>query len=423
MTVYRDSAGNLIEGPDTTTVYVSSTGAPMDGLPSTPDPYLNAAGQLMGGDPNFPREGGGLPPDLAVFKDGTEGFLFDFSKTDRLFQEAKGSTPADDPGENIGLAFESHAWASRTFSEEMAQQPELLGNPDFSTDSIWSKNSSWTISAGVAAHSAANGDLSQAVAVTPGSTYRLSSVVVTTNNSNICRMDLRGGTTVQGPSIVTGAGVKVGFLQAAVGNNALHFAANSGWVGSIDDASLKLIPGNHAQQATMSAQPKYQDGGLARFDGADDNLLTTLTPSAVAGTLMAKIKATATASNKIIIGAGDTSTGWCTIEVRSNGLVGGRLGTQTSAVITGGADVHDLVGVVAMTYDASTVTLYWNGVQVYQAARSGTPATASPFMLGAANNAGAGAGFYAGDEYYALAIQKALTPAEILAITNQWSAS
>lgn len=55
MTVYRDSAGNLIEGPDTTTVYLSSTGVPMDGLPSSPAPYLNAAGQLMGGDPNFPR--------------------------------------------------------------------------------------------------------------------------------------------------------------------------------------------------------------------------------------------------------------------------------------------------------------------------------------------------------------------------------
>lgn len=55
MTIYRDSAGNLIEGPDTTTVYLSSTGAPMDGLPGTSDPYRNAAGQLMAGDPNFPR--------------------------------------------------------------------------------------------------------------------------------------------------------------------------------------------------------------------------------------------------------------------------------------------------------------------------------------------------------------------------------
>lgn len=55
MTIYRDSAGNLIEAPDTTVTYESSTDTPMDGLPDTPDPYRNAAGQLMAGVPDFPR--------------------------------------------------------------------------------------------------------------------------------------------------------------------------------------------------------------------------------------------------------------------------------------------------------------------------------------------------------------------------------
>lgn len=190
-------------------------------------------------------------------------------------------------------------------------------------------------------------------------------------------------------------------------------------VGLFVDQSGKV---RNATQATSGARPLWRPNSLVpflQFDATDDNLLSTMTPSATAGSLMAKVKATSSVANKLALGAG-TSNVWCAIEVRSNGFVGGRLGTQSSSVITGGGDVSGAAGVIVMTYDASTVTLYWNGTQIYQAARSGSPTTTSAFAIGCANNAGIGAGFFNGGIYAAAYNDRAISPSEVSIVSNLW---
>jgi hypothetical protein len=61
---------------------------------------------------------------MAAFSDG---FAFDFTKTDRHFQTSTGPTLADDVTDPIGLALESREWNGRTLAEELATQAELRG--------------------------------------------------------------------------------------------------------------------------------------------------------------------------------------------------------------------------------------------------------------------------------------------------------
>src|SRR5690606_7271653 len=70
-------------------------------------------------------KGGGI--DLNAFMAAqSDGLWFDFTQTDRLFQENVGPTPANDPGEVIGLAMSQRVWGGKTLAELLAGQPELV---------------------------------------------------------------------------------------------------------------------------------------------------------------------------------------------------------------------------------------------------------------------------------------------------------
>jgi hypothetical protein len=70
-----------------------------------------------------------------------------------------------------------------------------------------------------------------------------------------------------------------------------------------------------------------------------------------------------------------------------------------------------------MTFDGSTVKLYWNGVQTYSAAQSGSANTTQPMWIGAMNNAGALSSPYAGNTFKAFAINRVMNSAEVAAIS------
>ncbi len=56
-----------------------------------------------------------VDPILSIFADGTDGFYFDGSKTDRTFQDQV-NTAADDAAESIGLALEGSKWSGASLS-------------------------------------------------------------------------------------------------------------------------------------------------------------------------------------------------------------------------------------------------------------------------------------------------------------------
>lgn len=380
----------------------------------------------------------------SIFADGTDGFYFDFSKTDRLFQTQAGLTLADDAGENIAFALENHSWGSSSYAAIVAAATELFpdgGMSDASTGWTYSNASGSIVSGALRLTSTAVGAAARTAyktlsGLTVGVSYRVSVDVVGTGGT-------AGGaaTSLLQALTTAGAGVQNSESAAGTGTRSLIFVATAtshriqvrfdGSGGDattyvdFDNLSVKAIPGNHGRQSTTSAQPKWQTGGIARFDGSDDNLPTVLYPSAAAMTLMADVTVGAIGAARVFMGCIGAGTQRLSISVTAAGVLSGSLGDQFSTTIVdpGGTDRSGQRLRVALTCNGSTVRLYANGTQVYSGAQVGAPATDQPIAVGAYNNAGVMQNFFNGDIYKGLAIKKALTAAEIAAITNLWGTS
>jgi hypothetical protein len=204
----------------------------------------------------------GLDLDAAIaalFSSGEEGAWYDPSDLTTLYQDAAGTTPVTGTGQPVGLMLDK--------SKGLTLGSEVVTNGTFDTDSNWDKGTHWTISGGVA--SSVNGslrNLSQ-VCLTVGKTYKVS-WDQTTSSGNIV---VFVGLGTQTPAI-TGTGTKTAICKATT-NTTLYFQAQNGFTGTIDNISVKELPGNHATQSTSTARPTLQvSGGLyyLDFDGVDD---------------------------------------------------------------------------------------------------------------------------------------------------------
>ncbi|RWO22825.1 hypothetical protein [Mesorhizobium sp.] len=181
-----------------------------------------------------------------------------------------------------------------------------------------------------------------------------------------------------------------------------------GWAQSFD-------PTNRiATQATADSRPAWKTPNFIRLDGVADNLLTTHVPAA-SGSLA--IKANVTSASKGLICSRTVATTAAELLTNASGFIGGSVGAATSTAINGGVDVRGLLGVYVLTWDAVNSLLYRNGVLVNTTARSGAVNTTIPFRIGARNDNGTPALFADADIYYAIAINRVLTPTEILKLT------
>jgi hypothetical protein len=371
--------------------------------------------------------GGGIPFTISsIFADGTDGFYFDFSQTDQLFQESIGPTPADGAGENIGLALESSKWDGRTLAQELSGQAELVANGDFSAGTTgWTESGvTQSVTSGtltITNTDAVAGYTSQSFATVVGGYYALSVDALGGTSGTSVRV----GTAANFTSNLNGAPAGVTFYVFRATATTTHVTlrngtATAGLYTEWANVSIKEVPGNHGLQATSSARPSWQTGGLARFDGSNDNLLTPLV-AGTANTLMVKLKFGSSVANRVAIGGTVSPSGERLFLGRSSAnKVAGGVGNDSLTVINGGSTITNLTGVAALVQDGSTVGLYWNKTLIYSGAQSGALGSA-PLRVGAA---GATANFFSDDDiYHALAIKKALTATEIADITNLWGTS
>jgi hypothetical protein len=383
------------------------------------------------------RGGGAADPILAIFADGTDGFYFDFSKTDRLFQAVNSGVLADDAGESIALALESSKWSGRTRAQELAQQTELFPDGGIPNTTGWTpSNATLTAEANglkllsTASGAAARTAYKQFDGLTIGWWYYaeldVTEVGGTSSGSITLLMQVTtlAGAAVQNSLSPTGTGKRLAYFQATATSHRIQCRFDGGGADTttyaiFDNISVKEIPRFHGLQTTGAAQPKWQTGGLARFDGSDDLLATALTASGAAGvTLMAKFLGGAAGAPTYVIGGGSGSRLRIGQDI-SGQLVGG-IGSHSDSTIVRSGSIAGQIGVGALTADGTTVKLFWNGAEVYSGAQSGTFSTTVPIVIGAYNNSGVPAAFFNSDAYHALAIRKALTAAEISAITNLW---
>jgi hypothetical protein len=321
---------------------------------------------------------------------------------------------ADDIGEVIGLALDQRTWNGASLSAALG--PELVPDPTLSSVAALTLQTDWSASAGVVTK--VGGASGRFVSVTGslatvGATY-YSTTVVSARSAGTVLVNIG---SVDGVGR-TAAGTYTEYVRATTTGTpspaGLTLYGDSTFAGSVDSLSVRLVPGYSALQSTGAAKPTRQAGG-AKFDGSDDNLLTTYYAGSAGGFIMALGTMPASpATDQILCGASDSGpSNRCYLLVSASGVVCGGLGGQSAATIKGTTDVRSRRVVVCLTWDATSVTLFVDGVIEYTGARSGNPTTATPWRIGAHNVAGTAVSFFGG------AIEKIITGREYLTASKE----
>lgn len=358
-------------------------------------------------------------PDLALFaKYGQPGFLFNFARTDRTFQEATGQTLADDAGEAVALALDEAQWGGKTLAQLVAGQPNLKG-----TETL--------------------GSFTGANPTVDGGGYIIRRTADGTTTNNYVTIARTGWYlvefTVEADALETGNNflLRDGAASANVTTGGpgtysvlYRFTQDIRWMGNgngnsyrLTINSVKSIPGYHGiQSGSTGARPTRQAGGVLRFDAVDDNLLTTLAGGASGNTIIVRMAVPGTiASTQVVAGFSAASNGRFQLAVDTSGQICAGVGANSTTGHVIATDRRGQTGVVALVEDGTNVKLYWNGVEGNSAARNGAPETATPYRIGGNNGNGTAGAFFGGSIYQALAIQAAITPAEALSLSNYWN--
>jgi hypothetical protein len=353
----------------------------------------------------------GGDPLLALF---AGGFLLD--RQTNQFQTTTNATPATADTNPVGL------WLDR--SAGLALGSDVVVNGGFDSDTVWSKGTGWTIAGGVASFTAtgSNASLTQAGILVAGRYYEIT--VTATVAAGSIAVRLGGGVTGDTVGTITESGTYTyrGIAGITAGATSVVFSVFTTTTCTIDNVSCREIAGRHAYQgASTSFRPTRTGSGTAiNLDGSDDRLNTLHVPGA-AGTLIARVSVGAGAAGRVIMGSiTGAVTSRCFLSVTAGGLAAG-IASQSTAVITGGSDIRGTTGTGAVTWDGTTVRLYWNAVQVYSGAQIGSAEGTQPIDLGALNNNGTQSSFFPGTARAFGAAPRALTASEILTVHNRWS--
>ena len=183
----------------------------------------------------------------ALFAAGRVGGMWDMGDTATLFQDTAGSTPVTAVTQPIGMVLDK--------SQGLVRGVELISNGSFDTDTIWSKGTGWSITGGAATSVGANQfqALTQTTATISGKTYEVSFVVSRTSGSLLLRLGSGANKADISASgsyryVVQADGGSIAFLSNATGFE---------FVGTIDNVSVKELPGNHATQPTAGLRPLF----------------------------------------------------------------------------------------------------------------------------------------------------------------------
>jgi hypothetical protein len=174
----------------------------------------------------------------SLFTSGVVGAWYDPSDYSSLFQDSAGTTPVTAVEQPVGLMLDK--------SQGLVLGPEVITNGNFSDGSTgWtSTGTGWAIGSGIATHTGTvSGDLTQA-SLTVGKTYKITATITGT-----------GATVYLGDS--TNLGQQTGSFSAiatCAGSTTLRVRCPHDAV-TIDNISVKELPGNHASQATSASRP------------------------------------------------------------------------------------------------------------------------------------------------------------------------
>ena len=116
---------------------------------------------------------------------------------------------------------------------------EAVTNGRFTSDTVWTKGTGWTIAAGAATKAAGTAAvLSQTVTLTPGVTYMVMACATRSAGTVLARFT--GGTTVSGVSR-SANGSYYDELTAVAGNTTLELSADAAFAGTIKNVTVRPV--------------------------------------------------------------------------------------------------------------------------------------------------------------------------------------
>jgi len=384
--------------------------------------------------PITPNKGGGFSL-ASLFRAGEDGFLFyPMSDLTRLLQTSVGGSAVAADTDPVGLDLDNHSWGSGTsYAAIVAAQPELVTNGTFATDA-----SSWTATNATIASTAGRGRLTasaagslaeQTLSLVVGKTYVITGQMYAISGNNP-QVVIRNNADSLNIATVTYAADGVFtpvYFVATETNSKVRIrqsgTASAGQTSDFDNISVKLVPGNHALQATTTMRPLWKANSgkpYLSFDGSDDKLISRFIPTA-ACTLAIACRFPATdATSRIMIGGG-TSTGNKRCFLGKNATDGKPVvGWGSESTNSGfGSDLGATDHVMLMTGDGTSRDLWIDGALVDSRAPTGGPdGTGGGVGLGEYNNGGSPSTLSAGNLYAALALNRRATPVEIAGIIS-----
>lgn len=193
------------------------------------------------------------------------GALYDPGDLTSLYQSRTGgSTGAN--GQPVGIMLDKSYMGGASAAAYIAARPELAVNGGFDADASWTKGAGWTIAGGVGVATASSADLSQAV-LTVGKWYRVTFDATVVSGT----VTPKAGSGASGTAVSATASGVTAVLRAAT-TTSLIFTGST-FTGTIDNISVKEIPGFHALAPSDAARPVCTvASGLTYLaaDGTDD---------------------------------------------------------------------------------------------------------------------------------------------------------
>jgi hypothetical protein len=181
-----------------------------------------------------------------LFANSEPGVWFDPSDLTTLFTDAAGTTPVTAVEQPVGLMLDK--------SRGLVLGSELVSNGDFSNGSTgWTLGAGWTVPANVLVGTAVTGGsyaTSTAFSVTTGRFYKLTFNSTVSAGSFSVRFDNGGQEITLGTVSASGS---YSYIVAAPDTSSVAaFRSLGGFTGTIDNISVRELPGNHAFQSVAT---------------------------------------------------------------------------------------------------------------------------------------------------------------------------
>lgn len=184
-------------------------------------------------------------------------------------------------------------------------------------------------------------------------------------------------------------------------------------IGRIDDKLTRTSSPNNATQGTASLKPTRQTTG-AKFDGSDDNWLTTYLNGAAGNFIVALVSVPASLSAlQIVAGARASAASRFLLGFESTfGVLVAGVGATAvgSGGLAGSTNRRGTEVVVGLSCNGSIVRLFDDNTQVIETAQSGSVDTTVPYRIGCFNDNGSASSFFGGS------VKKLVAGRELLAL-------